>query len=110
MTLSDGCLSIMAAPYKTMAEKLETMELKPNAIIEGEIIYHKKQLFILLNFKVIYPEVPKIIGNPLNYEDFTKNNYTNPSACGDIPAEVIKAAGGKGSSPFGESPNLKNGN
>ena len=92
--LSDGCLSIMAAPYKTMAEKLDTMELKPNAVIEGEVIYHKKQLFILLNFKVIYADLPAVIGSPINYEDFTKNNYTNSSASGDIPEEVVKAAGG----------------
>ena len=108
--LSDGCLSILAAPYKTMAEKLETMELKPNAVIEGEVIYHKKQLFILLNYKVIYADLPATIGNPINYEDFTTNNYTNPSASAEIPADVVKAAGGNASATNGSSSGQKNGN
>ena len=100
----------MAAPYKTMAEKLDTMELKANAIIKGEVIYHKKQLFILLNFDVIYPDVPATIGNPLNYEDFAKNNYTNPSASGDIPADVSKVVDGNHGDTNGASSSHKNGN
>lgn len=88
MTVSDGSLQLSAAPYKNISEKLNTMPPKENSILEVELLFHKRQLFIILDYREIYGDVSSLIGEPISHEQFIQAGSTNQNEASSIPASV----------------------
>ena len=73
--MSDGNVAENIAP--SACSKAKIHNLKPNDIVEADIIFHKEKLMVLINFNIIYTHVETIIGKPISYSEFVINKLQN---------------------------------
>jgi len=86
--LSDGNVYECCAPYKNVEEQIKASPPKINSVVEVQIIYHKKTMFIVLSVREIYPDLDAKIGDPKSYEDFSDSGYVNLDGNSNIP-EIV---------------------
>ena len=69
--LSDGHIKDAFALYKTIKERMLDDTPAEGTVLEVDVIFHKGQLLILTDYRVIHKNVPTI-GDPIWYQDFVK--------------------------------------
>lgn len=86
---SDGNILEKIAPYKNVLDKYNLEELKHFDIVEAEVIYHKKKLLIMVDFKIIYTGLDHKIGRPVDYDQFIRNGFKNLYGKVTIPKYIV---------------------
>ena len=87
LRFSDGNVVENIAPSSCSKAKMD--QLKPNDIVEADIIYHKEKLMVLINFKIIYSRVEEIIGQPITYNQFVMNKCQNRRGKTSISKSIV---------------------
>ena len=78
LVLSDGYLKEEVIPYKNLAERLKDQHLEVGTIVEAVIVFYKRELMILLNYRVIYDSKEQeinTVGSPITYQEYVQNGW-----------------------------------
>lgn len=70
--ISDGMHSVKISLMNDVVDKLEHTTLRSNDIVDCKILLHQSMNFVLMDFKIIYKNIIKKLGNPTEVFEYAQ--------------------------------------
>lgn len=85
--LSDGIIKSNCLTFGDATSGWESLSPQPYDVFKVMVRFYKNKLFIIKELKMLYREIPSLIGNPLYFKDYDQkdNKENDPNFIASIP-------------------------